>query len=104
MAKMYNFIGTSVDKTGVCVVRGSADAKRIDAMQKGGQTNIVLIELPVPMCKLHGAKFMQPLPEFQAPEQQAAIEKYISLNDDGTMIEIEYETPVDAGSTDLEVA
>lgn len=104
MAKMYNLIGTTRGKDGVVTVRGAATESRIKDMTKAGLTEIVLVELPVTMNKLHGAKFIQNLPEYQSAEQQAAIAKYISLNDDGTMVVFEYETTAEEGSVDAGVA
>jgi DNA gyrase/topoisomerase IV subunit A len=88
--KTFTFAGTSV-KNGETKVRWANDAKRVTAMEKDGQTNIVLVELPVAMNKLHATKFIGTLPEFQAAEQQTAIADFIAANDDGTELVIEFQ-------------
>ena len=106
MSKPFPIIGTAI-KNGKTLVRGAFEFEaRIKAMTKDGQTNIVLVELPVPMNNLHGCNFIRTLPEFQTPEQQEAINAYITNNDDGTEIVFEeVEAPADdAGLTDEQAA
>lgn len=107
MAKMYNLIGTARGKDGLVTIRGAATESRVKEMMKAGLTEIMMVELPVTMCKLHGAKFIQNLEDFQSLEQSTAIDKYISLNDDGTMVVLEYEEPSDTAvesTSEAEVA
>ena len=85
MSKLFPMFGTAF-KGDKCSVRGAVDANRVKAMTKAGLTDIVLVELPIPMNKLHACKFVRNLPEFQTVEQLGALEAYINNNDDGTEI------------------
>lgn len=104
MSKLFPMFGTAFNSAGKCSVRGAVDAWRIKAMTKAGLLNIVLVELPVPMNKLHACKFIRNLPEFQTPDQLGAIDSYIANNDDGTEIVFEMVEETSAGLTDDESA
>lgn len=101
MSKLFPMFGTAF-KGDKCSVRGAVDANRVKAMTKAGLTGIVLVELPIPMNKLHACKFVRNLPEFQTTEQLSALDAYISNNDDGT--EIVFEEVVEPVLTDDEAA
>lgn len=88
--KTFKYAGTSV-KNGTTKIRWANDEKREAAMVKDGQTDIIFVELPVPMSKLHAAKFIRDIPEFASHDQQHAIVEFIDANDDGTELVIEME-------------
>ena len=85
--RTYIFICTSL-LNGQDKVRGANNTTTcIEAMMKAGITDIVIYPLPVPMSKLHGAKFVQRQPDFEQSfnvHQQATIQAYITKHDDGT--------------------
>lgn len=101
MSKTFPMFGTAF-KGDKCSIRGAVDANRVKAMTKAGLTGIVLVELPVPMNKLHACKFVRNLPEFQTTEQMDALDAYISNNDDGT--ELVFDDVVEPALNDDEAA
>lgn len=89
MNKTFKYAGTSV-KNGATKVRWAQDEKRVAALEKDGQTDVVLAELPVPMSKLHAVKYISTLAAFGGVEQQTAIAEYLAAHDDGSELVIEY--------------
>lgn len=74
--KTFTVAGTSV-KNGVTKVRFANDTGRVKVLDADGQTDIVLVELGGEFTKIDAANFIKDLPEFQNPEQQAAIVQFI---------------------------
>jgi hypothetical protein len=83
MSKEFKFFGTTVTN-GKTKVRAAVEIKsRLATLAKHGHTNIVFVELPAPVSKLHGLKHIVTLPEFASVEQQEALNAYIEKHDDG---------------------
>ena len=97
----FTIAGTSV-KNGTTKVRwanGSAE-NRAKMLDKDGQTDVVLVELPLAMSKLHATKFINTLPEFGSVEQQTAIAEYLASHDDGSELVVVYEQEEVQADTD----
>lgn len=81
--KLFTITGTS-RASGIIKCRFTNDPLRVKMLEKDGQTDVLLIELPEPMDKLGAVKFMKDLEEFSSDEQQAAIDDFLERNDPST--------------------
>lgn len=101
----FTIAGTSVKKgtTKVRWANGSAEF-RAKMLEKDGQTDIVLMELPVAMSKLHATKYISTLAEFSSVEQQTVIAEYLAAHDDGSELVIVQEQVEEQQDTQEEEA
>jgi hypothetical protein len=74
--KLFTVAGVST-LNGETKARFANDVLRVKVLRKNGHTDIKLVELPSEMTKLAAAEFIRTLPEFEAPEAQAAIDEAI---------------------------
>lgn len=77
MSKLFTVAGTS-RKNGVIKVRWTNDLKREKALEKDGQTDIILIELPEPMDKVEAAKTLLTLSMYESGEAYDAIAEFLT--------------------------
>jgi hypothetical protein len=92
MAKMYTLFGTARDKTGRVCVRGANEEARVAVLTKAGFTDINFLQLPMAMNKIHGCKFaIRYAAGYFNDEEHAAFNKYLTINDDGTEVVLEFE-------------
>jgi len=75
--KLFTVAGTSKHPTLGHKVRFATDVLRVKNLAKSGHTDILLIELAVPMTKLEAVNFIRTLDEFSGVSEQAAIADYL---------------------------
>lgn len=77
MNKTFTVAGTSV-KNGTTKIRWAQTLKRQAALEKDGQTDVILVELPQAMSKEDAVKYIGTLDAFNTVEQQTVIAEYLA--------------------------
>lgn len=76
MEKLFSVFGTS-RKNGTLKFRFANDPKREKAMEKDGQTDIIMVDIGTQMTKVEGAKILLSLPPYQEGEARIVIEEFL---------------------------